>query len=77
MVACEAADVATTWYALAHGAVEANPLGLGFIAILKVVAVMQRYKYDKEINEEGGGIVINAIACLPVVNNLSVIKSLK
>jgi hypothetical protein len=76
MVACQAADVGTTWYALAHGAVEMNPLGIGLILVLKAVAIVGRYKYDQEINEQGAGITLNVISCLPVVNNLQVIRSL-
>lgn len=76
-MACQAADVATTWYAIAHGAVEMNPLGIGFIIVMKAVAVVGRYKYDKEINEQGAGITLNVVSCLPVVNNLNVIKELK
>lgn len=76
-VACEAADVGTTWYALAHGAVELNPLGLVFILGLKAIVTYNRYRLDKEINEEGGGIVLNVIACAPVINNVNVIKHLR
>lgn len=76
MVACQAADVATTWWALAHGAVELNPIGIGFILVMKAVAVVGRYKYDKEINEQGAGITLNVVSCLPVVNNLNVMRSL-
>lgn len=77
MLACEVADAGTTWLALSHGAVELNPLGIGFILVMKVIAVASRYKYDKEINAEGGGIIINTIACLPVVNNVNVLRNIK
>src|SRR5258708_1867102 len=77
MVACQTADVATTAYALHLGAVELNPLGIGFILVLKGLAIVSRYKYDKEINEQGAGIALNVISCLPVVNNIKVIEELK
>lgn len=73
-VACQVADVGTTWYALHLGAVELNPLGFLLIGGIKLLAIILRYKRDKDINEEGGGIVLNVIACAPVVNNVLVIK---
>jgi hypothetical protein len=76
-VACQAADVGTTLYALHLGAVEMNPFGLWFILGLKVWVSFQRYRLDKEINEEGGGIVLNVIACSPIPNNVNVINKLR
>lgn len=76
-VACQGADVATTLYALHLGALEMNPLGLWFILGLKALVTYNRYRLDKEINEEGGGIVLNVIACSPIPNNVNVIKQLR
>jgi len=76
-VACQAADVGTTWYALAHGAVEMNPVGIWIALGLKALVSYKRYSLDKQINEEGGGIVLNVIACTPVINNVHVIEKLR
>lgn len=75
--ACQGADVATTLYAVAHGAVELNPLGLPLIIALKGLVVWMRHDKDDEIKAEGGGVVLNIISCAPVINNLKVIKELK
>lgn len=76
-VACEAADVGTTLYALHLGALEMNPFGLWIILGLKAIVTYNRYRLDKQINEEGGGIVLNVIACSPIPNNVNVIKQLR
>ena len=76
--ACEVADAATTWYAV-HilGAVELNPAGLALIGGLKVLVVWMRYDKDEQINQEGGGVLLNAIACVPPVLNLRTIVELR
>lgn len=78
MAACEVADVGTTVYAIHWlGAVELNPLGLVAIFAIKGYALYRRYHYDKEIGQEGAGLILNTIACAPVINNVTVIKELR
>ena len=84
--ACQIADGATTYYALTHGAVEANPLLSGFspgaILFLKLGLAYWIYTHfrDYDVSSSGEKATIGAltaIGCLPVPGNLKVIRSLR
>jgi hypothetical protein len=78
-VVCQVADAATTWYAIAHGAVEASPLLPGSIAGILLIKAgiiwLGLSEWDK-IERDGTGGIINVLSCLPVPNNVRVIQRL-
>ena len=86
---CQVADGLTTYYALTHGATEANSLIAGMspaaILLLKVAfaaAIYFAYKEKKERGEEKSGMdkfalgAITVLGCVPAANNLAVIQGL-
>jgi hypothetical protein len=74
--ACEVADILTTWKALALGATEMSAFPFGLLVLLHAGVVWVRYHYDDQI-DKGGGTVVNILACLPLINNIQVIKQQK
>lgn len=84
---CQVADGLTTYYALTHGATEANPLlaglGPGGILLFKVILAYALWDYFKppEGRELDGDMKFAAgtvalLGCLPAASNLNVIKGL-
>lgn len=82
--ACKAADVATTAYALHHGAAEANPLvagilhatGYGGLIVVSGLMVWGVYKLSKRAEMKPAVGAANVITCGAAVNNLMVIHGL-
>lgn len=83
---CQVADGLTTWYALKHGAVEANPLlngvSPGAILAIKLMfayivykALDPKGKPQTGVNKFAGG-AITVMGCVPAINNVSVIQGL-
>lgn len=78
-VGCQLADMATTVYALSHGAVEANPLmaalGVPGIIAVKLLLAYLLWVYHDDIGDTAMT-VVNAITCGVAVHNIGVIGSL-
>ena len=82
---CQVADGVTTYYALTHGATEANSLLAGLspagILVIKFALAYAIWKllpdYDKASeNDKIATGAVTLLGCLPAANNLSVIKGL-
>lgn len=83
---CQVADGLTTYYALKHGAVEANPLLSGIgptgILVLKLAFAYIAWRVfnpaerkQEKVDKFAAG-AVSVMGCLPAVNNLNVIKDL-
>lgn len=84
---CQVADGLTTYYALTHGATEANTLlaglGPGGILAFKLILAYAFWEYfkppegrelDDDMKFAAGAVTL--LGCLPAASNLNVIKSL-
>lgn len=74
---CQSADLASTVYALNHGAMELNPILAGmswpWLVVTKTVMTALLVVYNEEIGEEALA-TVNVITCGAAVNNVLVVK---
>ena len=85
-VGCRAADLITTRLALMRGAEEMNPIGftpllIGINVVLSIYVwqawpSMTAPRTEAEADTQGARVLANIVSCAPVVNNISVIRSL-
>lgn len=74
-VGCRVADLATTRYAMIHGAYEMSSFPVPILLVLNaVVSIWAWHTWDQYDN--AGKSIANIISCAPVVNNVNVIRSL-
>lgn len=78
-VACETLDTATTLYAVRIGAVESNPLMVSLVAhpvffvLFKGGLIWLAMRNWNQI-EPAAQVALNVSSCIPVVNNVKVIR---
>lgn len=83
-VGCRALDIITTKIALSRGATELNPFGFTPILIGLNVALsiyvwgawpsMSAPRTEAEADTQGMRVMANILSCVPVINNVSVIR---
>lgn len=83
-VGCQVADVATTGYAWHIGASEANPIiGKSWWRLIGIKGAIiyfiwtQWPKMEGQQGETAAKTIITTVSCLPVVNNIAVIRQQK
>lgn len=78
MLACQLGDIVSTYWALHHNpkASEDNPIQTGPLDAIKVAIPIALWRIDwNDMGAVGIRIGVNALACMPIINNIHVGRS--